>query len=256
MEEAIKTKRCSKCGKTKSIAEFNKNRKRYNKIQVYCKICERKYENEIYHKKHPNAPYHNTEKRKNEKFCSKCKQWKSKSEFYKDIYYKDKLHYTCKKCCKKYHKEDYKLNHKSLFYFHKHKEKYVKYGKIYSEKCKSEWENHFKKIYGENPKCKICGKNLNFYGKITDTIHFDHRNGNELIKKSPKVWLCHKRCNDKYKKIWEQSNFGVLCMRCNWSLPTKNREQYTKNLVKYVFGEDYIIIKKPQTKESKNVKTM
>jgi hypothetical protein len=38
--------------------------------------------------------------------------------------------------------------------------------------------------------------------------------------------------------MWEDSNFGILCGRCNKFLPTKNRKEFIIQAIGYVFGEE------------------
>lgn len=85
--------------------------------------------------------------------------------------------------------------------------------------------------------CQMCGKKLFFAGKNKkDSIHFDHRNGSkEIIKISPNHWLRKNPRNLETEKIWLSCNFGILCEECNLRLPTNNREQFVKNVNKYVF---------------------
>ena len=86
--------------------------------------------------------------------------------------------------------------------------------------------------------CQVCNKRLVFNsGSLHDAIHFDHRNeGFEPIKQCPTPWLSKHRFNEDNKKIWEESNFGFLCMHCNHRLPTRNRKEWMLKAVKYVFG--------------------
>ena len=87
--------------------------------------------------------------------------------------------------------------------------------------------------------CQICGKNIYFHRKNrADAIHFDHRhNGSEDIKK-PFSWLCGHKRSKRNEVIWTACDFGMLCSKCNLHIPTKNREEYTKNLWQYVFNDE------------------
>lgn len=99
-------------------------------------------------------------------------------------------------------------------------------------KCIKTWENYFSKIHN----CQVCGKEISFNRNNTlDVIHFDHRiNGVEKIIKSPSVWLRKHIRSDKNEKIWELCNFGALCKVCNIRLPTKSRNEFLENAIKYV----------------------
>ena len=59
-----------------------------------------------------------------------------------------------------------------------------------------------------------------------------------IIKRQPSSWLQSHPATVKNQEIWKKCNFGRLCLQCNKSLPTKNRKQFIKNIVKYVFGTE------------------
>ncbi len=86
----MKTKRCPKCGETKSINEFNKNKTKKDGLQSQCKKCVNKY-----YKK----------RSKKIKKCAKCEEWKPFSEFYKERKSKNGYGSWCKKCHTKYSKK-------------------------------------------------------------------------------------------------------------------------------------------------------
>jgi hypothetical protein len=91
--------------------------------------------------------------------------------------------------------------------------------------------------------CESCGKPI-FFNKQNrkDSIHFDHKDErNASIR--PTNWLADHIRTPETELVWKSFNFGNLCKKCNSFLPTKNREQYVRGLVKYVFGKEYIITK-------------
>lgn len=154
-------------------------------------------------------------------------------------------------------KERLKKEAKEYYYIHKeriskHNRQWGKRNKKYiseykkknyprdSKKAEKNRQEHLKTWEGYIPKkteCQICDRKIYFnQGTKGDAIHFDHKNDNILIKNSPKAWLKHHFRTFENQKIWEECAFGMLCHRCNSYLPTKDREQFVKNIVKYVFG--------------------
>lgn len=87
--------------------------------------------------------------------------------------------------------------------------------------------------------CEICGKKI-YFSKVEkkEMIHLDHKNDHIPIK-SPRSWLKSHKLTFENQKIWGECDFGMLCSRCNRFLPTKNREEFIGNAVKYVFGKDF-----------------
>lgn len=83
--------------------------------------------------------------------------------------------------------------------------------------------------------CEVCGSEVSFHSRDkSKAIHFDHRSsGAEPIIGNPTNWLQYHPRNDKNEKIWKECNFGILCGKCNRFLPTKDRERFVQNLVKY-----------------------
>jgi hypothetical protein len=93
----------------------------------------------------------------------------------------------------------------------------------------------WKKIILEKAICPGCGKVIFFNSKVRDnTIAFDHRkDGSEVIKGTPAKWLyCHLATPENIE-IWESCDFGMLCHKCNRSLPTNNRVEWLQNMLKY-----------------------
>jgi hypothetical protein len=67
--------------------------------------------------------------------------------------------------------------------------------------------------------CEVCGLALAFFaagnGKTPNVIHWDHRMGDEPIKKSPSTWLILSQPTPENIALWNQCNFGMLCVNCN-----------------------------------------
>ncbi len=104
----VKQKLCCRCKLWKKESLFYRNRRTKDGLQWRCKECEsiyfRKRYKRIRNVKRTNLRYEERHRFVNgvkQKFCSKCKRWKSESEFYKDSAKKDGLMGRCKKCSSK-----------------------------------------------------------------------------------------------------------------------------------------------------------
>lgn len=120
----MKTKRCSKCGKHKSLSEFHRNKSEKDGLRYSCKACISKNQRIRLEKKNPDAKRylvysqkHRTINNTEQKFCIKCEIWKPINKFYKCKRHKDSLALWCKNCEQEYHQA--------------HKTKEVEYGKEY-----------------------------------------------------------------------------------------------------------------------------
>jgi len=101
--------------------------------------------------------------------------------------------------------------------------------------------NTWNKIIPTITRCQICGVDIYFNRKNkSKAIHFDHRHGeHDKIKAHPIEFLRRSPCNQEREKIWREADLGMLCKSCNSYLPTKNRKEYIKKVIIYVFGADY-----------------
>lgn len=128
---------------------------------------------------------------------------------------------------KKWQREYYKKNPKP--HLARAKEWRKKNGRAETRSMKT-WEGYIP----IETKCQICNKDIFFNRRnVRTAIHFDHRSGKEPIKGSPQVFLRNANRTPKREKIWKECNFGMLCQRCNLSLPTDNRIQFLLNALKY-----------------------
>lgn len=98
----------------------------------------------------------------------------------------------------------------------------------------SEWATYFQSKYGD-PFCECCNKALRWAGqdKKSESVHFDHRRGNEVINTSPTKWIRCRRATPTNIAVFESCNFGILCDDCNRCLPTHNRMQWLKKAMTY-----------------------
>ncbi len=101
----VKQKRCTKCKQWKEESEFHEDRARTDGLRIYCKGCVEAYERKHRSKNRKAVrEYLRYEERHRivrtikEKLCSRCKQWKYESEFYKGRRSRDGLSLWCKEC--------------------------------------------------------------------------------------------------------------------------------------------------------------
>lgn len=171
------------------------------------------------------------------KECTKCKIVKDESEFYaRRTAGKSGLDSRCKVCRRRTVKENYSLerNRKT------------------KNKNRADWVKFFNQYYGSNPECSVCHKKLNWIhiGNKSEAVHWDHQHGKNNLDYSPSDWYPSHLCNEENQAIWLEFDFGILCHNCNKSLPTDNREQWVKNVINYVFGKNYGLLKLEQVELS------
>lgn len=94
-------KQCNVCKQWKDENEFSKNKCSKDGLQSACKICQREQVRKS-KEKYRTTPYYTAQalirNEQGQKQCSKCKQWKSESEFGKKINSADGLSNICKSC--------------------------------------------------------------------------------------------------------------------------------------------------------------
>jgi 5-methylcytosine-specific restriction endonuclease McrA len=123
-------------------------------------------------------------------------------------------------------------------YYARCKDKINIYHKGWQKECLKSWEGY---IPIKN-NCQICGKTIYFNKRNPkESIHFDHKKEIKEVRKSPFAWLSKHQRTPKNQKTWESFNFGILCQRCNNYLPTYNRKEYMKRVIKYVFEGNIIV---------------
>jgi hypothetical protein len=126
-------KLCPKCGETKRVSEFYKNKREKDGLNCYCKDCsKRRVKNYSQNNKKRNFEQG---VRITKKCCLKCGRTKNAGEFYRDINKKDGLNQWCKACIKQYNKE-HKEKRKKTMRKHRQKNKVnnLKTGIIITEK--------------------------------------------------------------------------------------------------------------------------
>ena len=131
-------------------------------------------------------------------------------------------------------------------YYKKNREKILQQNKIPEFKHKRNLRNKqrekicidtWRGFIPHEIQCPCCGKTVFFASGVSkNSIHFDHRkNGSEFIKQ-PSRWLALHKRNLENELIWKSCDFGMLCKSCNGYLPTNNRIDFVRNVVKYVGG--------------------
>lgn len=174
------------------------------------------------------------------KKCSKCGIEKEESEFNKDSRRRNGRYPQCRECRKDTAKEYRRRKWKEIKRYRK--DRYWKCrdeAKRLREENLKQWVSHFKNMYGESPECQICSRSLKWHGEGNsggeDCVHFDHRNGEgKVIKIPPTAWFMAKKLLPRYIEIFENEDFGIICRRCNLFLPTSDREDWIKNVVRYM----------------------
>lgn len=98
------------------------------------------------------------------------------------------------------------------------------------------WKSYFMKKYGENPKCEICNKQLQWYRKngSHNTVYLDHSSEATFIKKTPSEWYRSHPCTKENIAKLEKTIRGILCCKCNHYLPTKNRIHWLNCVTEYI----------------------
>jgi len=171
-------------------------------------------------------------------------------EFYKRGNEENKLRNKCKKCFQKYHqkrlhylkcylkkyrqKNKIKIRHRRRKYYEANKDKLLRERKIHFRKVKLTWLPYLK----SNPRCEICGKQLNYFSRSNNGVYFDHKKLSEKIKTTPVSWLQTHPYTLENMKIWRTCNFGILCNHCNRTLPSKDREKWLRKVTRYVYEID------------------
>lgn len=101
------------------------------------------------------------------------------------------------------------------------------------EQYRLEWIAFFEDEFGTDPSCQVCGTVLQ-YMSGDNAVCFDHRRGNEAIDMGPSAWAFVRPCNDDNRAMFTSCDFGILCRRCNSTLPTVDRKEWAERVLGYV----------------------
>lgn len=158
------------------------------------------------------------------KTCTKCKKEQPLGEFYKYTH-RNGYRPDCRDCRNAWSRAYGKTEEAKL----KRRKKKCKW----SEKNLNGWRTYIP----NKANCEICGIAILFASGNTNTsIHFDHKDESCPIKISPMCWIMKHNFTEQNRKLWDESNFGKLCGKCNRALPTKNRRMWVFGVMKYVGG--------------------
>ncbi len=165
--KGVKQKRCTKCKRWKEENEFGKDRARKDGLKIYCKGCNKAYALKLRRKNGKAVreylsyeDRHRTIRGFKEKLCSRCKQWKYESEFYKNGRSKDGLSFCCKECQSKRLERNRKGGRRYLRHEERHrvvkgaKEKLC--SKCRKWKKESDYYTHRSNKDGLMGRCKKC----------------------------------------------------------------------------------------------------
>ena len=170
------------------------------------------------------------------KKCSKCKEEKELSEFYKSKIAKDGLQYFCKKCVSDYrekHKKHYKEYHKEYHkeWLEKNKEKRKETQKEYRKKNR-EYNKEYQKEYRKKNRERVREyrkeyrkNNKEYYREYSK----QKRNTNSIYKlKSTlrsRTYVAFKRSR------WNKNSATEKMLGCNYETAHKHLErQFTKGM--------------------------
>ena len=96
----MKTKRCTKCGKSLPVSEFHKHPSTRDGLQNHCKVCIRAYQRQRRQRLKDEGPVIVRDKKR----CCSCRKTKPISEFYKEAGTLDGYTPQCKACQLAWHK--------------------------------------------------------------------------------------------------------------------------------------------------------
>jgi len=165
----VKHKRCTKCKRWKEESEFCKDRARKDGLKIYCKGCIKAYALKLCRKNRKGKEArvylrfedrHRVIRGFKENLCSRCKQWKYKSDFYKCRQSKDGLSLWCKECGRKRYERIRKAGRRNLRYEDRHRvvngveQKYCRTCKRW--KNESEFYKDRSQKDGVVDRCKKC----------------------------------------------------------------------------------------------------
>ncbi len=216
---------CTRCEINKSTQDFSIRRTSKDGLCSWCKVCSSEYVKIIYRRKHPKKEKVIPEF----KVCSKCAVRKHINDFKTEKRVIGGKGPACKLCDSAYKRKQHAQN----------PEKYKEYYYNKRKRNKDDWLKFLIDMYGNDPECQLCRKNLSWRAKGKtndgDTVNFDHRTQESLVVKTvPSSWLEQHICNITNQEKWLSFNFGILCNICNGRLPTLDRKQWLEQALSYV----------------------
>lgn len=238
MENKDNLKKCNSCKELKLKIEFSKESRNKDKLNYYCKECEKKKRKKR-QQKYRDYNLKNIINFKGTKKCSGCKEIKLKIEFNEFFGNKDGLDIYCKECnknnCKKQRQKNKKNNLKNGINY-EGTQKCLKCKEI---KTKTKFsENLFNKS-GLHYYCKECLRFKNIFHKYNITKEeylkmIEQQNNKCYICKidfdsipTKQIHVDHNKKTDKVRSI--------LCMGCNTGIgQLKEKITFFKEAIKYL----------------------
>lgn len=212
-------KRCPKCGETKNIDEFYKNKSRKDGRSVWCKICDnannkkyiqnnKEHMREYYKEKYWKNPEKYRENRRRSNINNKDIIEERRKIYYQNnkdlILLRDKIYKDKNRDRVNARNRQYYKNHKEDFIFRARERKKrireTKDGTITKETLDYMYESQFHK-------CDYCGCNLDEVGKHLDHILPLVKGGTHTL--SNVHWVCPK-CNLSKNDKTEEEWFSML----------------------------------------------
>lgn len=147
-------KLCRKCGETKPVEEFSKDRSKTDGLNAYCKPCSRAATKATKAKPPKRTPPPGL------KWCSGCKQDKPIAEFWRETGTYDGLHQLCKQCGYVRHTNYRKANQAHLNAdmrrrYREQRDKFADYGRKKSYGLA--YGEYDRMLAAQNGRCAICG---------------------------------------------------------------------------------------------------
>ena len=244
--KGVKQKRCTKCKRWKdeSKSEFCKDRARKDGLKNRCKACDKAYERKHYRKNSKRIKEylryegrHRVVRGFKEKLCSRCKQWKYYSDFYKNCRSKDGLSLGCKECGSKRYERIREAGRRNLPYEKRHrvvngaKEKLCRKCKTW--KGESEFYVDRWRKDGLTEWCKNCqlasvrkrykktGKGLKKYYRYEEC----HRVVDGVKQKRCRNCRKWKAESEYYQDRWHKDGLTGRCKKCSYKAASKARNK-------------------------------
>lgn len=183
------TKRCPRCGDTKPLTDFHKNKSTRSGVQGYCKACAYLIQQEYLERNAELVALRRTQALlepvgiDKTKLCRGCQQEKPLLEFYAHRSTKDKRATYCKVCAKVKDRERRAQDHEG------YKQYLREWREMNREQQKRSMRNWRLKVYGLTPddyidmyeqqegKCLLCGESGETFGGRRLHIDHDHETG-------------------------------------------------------------------------------
>lgn len=138
-----------------------------------------------------------------QKQCTKCKEWKDKSEFYRNRCRADGLHGWCKLCMQKAKREHQRAN----------RDEYNTYQRQYREDHKEQWQEYSRRAYakhGETIRANVKRYYQEVYSEQAkeNARRWNERNPEKVKAARRKHYETHREEKAAYVRAWREANRG------------------------------------------------